>query len=37
VRQTHDVSVVRMSGRVYLTEDVGDGAFYRFAPAAYPI
>lgn len=34
---THEAAAVDPGGRrVYLTEDVGDGGFYRFTPERYP-
>ena len=34
---THEAAAVEPAGRqVYLTEDEGDGGFYRFTPASYP-
>jgi secreted PhoX family phosphatase len=36
-RFKHEAACVDpVEGRVYLTEDVGDGGFYRFTPTAYP-
>jgi uncharacterized protein len=34
---SHEAAAVEPAGgRLYLTEDQGDGGFYRFTPAAYP-
>jgi uncharacterized protein len=34
---SHEAAAVEpVGGRLYLTEDEGDGGFYRFTPAAYP-
>ncbi|WP_354702009.1 alkaline phosphatase PhoX [Paraconexibacter sp. AEG42_29] len=34
---THEAAVVDPAGqRLYMTEDEGDGGFYRFTPTAYP-
>ena len=36
-RFKHEAACVDpVEGRVYLTEDLGDGGFYRFTPTAYP-
>ncbi len=36
-RFKHEAACVDpIEGRVYLTEDIGDGGFYRFTPTAYP-
>ncbi len=36
-RFKHEAACVDpVEGRVYLTEDIGDGGFYRFTPTAYP-
>ena len=36
-RFKHEAACVDpVEGRLYLTEDIGDGGFYRFTPTAYP-